>query len=337
MSDTSPEAPVLGIDLGGTKILAAVVDGRNQILGKAKRPTPARGGADPLMSALFGAARDALDAAGLRPLDLLACGVGSPGPLDLERGVIIRSPNLDVKDFPLGPGLAERLGCPVRVGNDVTVGGYGEFRLGAGRGYRDVLAAFVGTGIGGCLVQGGELLRGATGNAGEIGHIVIKAGGPKCGCGARGCLEALASRTAIVRRIGKSVKNGETCSLADHFETPEPRRVKSKELSAAFEARDRVVVREVTRAARFLGIGLASLINVLDPEIVIVGGGVVEALGHPYIEIVRDAARPHILSHPESADRIVEGALGDDSGVLGAALLAREEFAGRECASMSRG
>lgn len=323
------EAPVLGIDLGGTKILAAVVDGDNRIVGRSKRPTPAQEGAEALMAALECAALEAIAAAGLQPGDLVGCGIGSPGPLDLERGTIIRSPNLNVKDFPLGPGLSERLGVPVRVWNDVRVGGYGEFRLGAGRGQSDLLAAFIGTGIGGCVIVDGHMLLGTTGNAGEIGHIVVKAAGPRCGCGQRGCLEAVASRTAIVKRIGKAADRGEPTVLADHFEGKTPRRVKSKELSAAYFDRDPVVVREVDRAARFLGIGLASLINVLDPQRVIVGGGVVEALGEAYLAIVRDAARPHILADPDSVSRIVQSRLGDDSGVLGASLLAREVFAPR--------
>jgi glucokinase len=316
--------PVLGIDLGGTKILAAVVDASHHILGRAKRPTPAREGGEALMGALEDAAREAVAAAGLRVADIEAAGVGSPGPLDLRRGVIIRSPNLNVREFPLGPGLSERVGVPVHVWNDVTVGGYGEFRLGAGRGFNDLIVAFVGTGIGGCVINGGHILEGSTGNAGEIGHIVIKAGGPRCGCGQRGCLEALASRSAIARRIGKAARRGQATALADHFTGGRAERIKSKELAAAYFGGDPIVVREVNRAARFLGLGLASLINVLGPQRVIVGGGVVEALGHPYLDVVRDAARPHVLADDDAAMQIVPAQLGDDSGVLGAALLVRE-------------
>ncbi len=325
--DGGTEAPVLGVDLGGTKILAAVVNGKNQIIGRAKRSTPAQEGATALMAALEAASLEAVAAAGLSSRDLLGCGIGSPGPLDLERGVILHSPNLNVKEFPLGPGLAERLGIKVKVWNDVRVGGYGEFRLGSGHGFQDLLAAFVGTGIGGCVIVNGTMLLGTTGNAGEIGHIVVKAAGPRCGCGQRGCLEALASRSAIVKRIGKAVSRGEPTILDDHFEGKTPRRIKSKELSAAYADRDPVVVREIDRAARFLGMGLASLINVLDPQRVVVGGGVVEALGESYLSIVRDAARPHILADSDSASRIIQSGLGDDAGVLGASLLAREIFA----------
>jgi glucokinase len=317
--------PILGIDLGGTKILAAVVTARHEIIGRAKRSTPAHEGGDELMAALLGAARDAIAAAGLAPADIAACGVGSPGPLDLERGIILKSANLNVKDFPLGPGLAT-LGFPVRVWNDVRVGGYGEFRLGAGRGYRNLIAAFVGTGVGGCLILDGQIVEGSTHNAGEIGHIVVKAGGARCGCGQRGCMEAYASRTAITRRIARAVERGQKCKLEDHFLGSRQTRVKSKELAGAYFDRDTVVVREIERAARFLGITLAGQMNFVGPELVIIGGGVVAALGEPYLKIVREAAGPHILADPQGAKRIVAAKLGDDSSVLGAALLAREAF-----------
>ncbi len=260
----------------------------------------------------------------MAPGDLGAGGVGSPGPHDLERGLIVKSANLNVRDFPLGPGLAENLGFPVRIWGDVRVGGYGEWRLGAGRGFQSLVAVFVGTGIGGCVVIDDQILSGATGNAGEVGHVVLKAGGPRCGCGQRGCMEALASRTAIARRIAKAVARGEPTVLADHFTGGKHERIKSKELAGAFFDGDIVVRREVERAARFLGLGVAGLINVIGPQVVIVGGGVVEALGASYVEIVRNAARPQIVSDPEGVIQIHQAALGDDSGVLGAALLARE-------------
>jgi glucokinase len=272
MIATTSARPVLGIDLGGTKIL-------------------------------------------------------SPGPLDAERGLILFSANMNVRDFPLGPGLTRALGRPVLLQNDVRVGGYGEFCLGAGRGYRHVLACFVGTGIGGCLILDGKIITGLTGNAGEIGHMVIKANGPECGCGRRGCFEALASRSAISRRIRKAVRKGATSPVALQMAARSDR-IKSRELAEAFAADDPVIVREVLRAAHFLGLGIGGVVNVFGPEIVIIGGGVVAALGEPYLEAVRAAAWSQILTDPEHQTRIEPAALGDDSGILGAALLAREKFGG---------
>jgi glucokinase len=320
--------PVVGVDLGGTKVLAGVVDSGHRILARAKRATPAAEGGPAILRAIREAIDEALGAAGMSPAEVVGVGIGSPGPLDPETGVILFSANMNVRNFPLGPALAEALGRPVLVRNDVRVGGYGEFRLGAGRGYRDLLAAFVGTGIGGCVILRGEVVAGATGNAGEVGHILVKSGGPRCGCGRRGCLEALASRTAIARRIFKAIRRGEPTVMAERLHSKADR-LKSRDLAAAYASGDAVTVREVQRAARFLGLGLASLINVFGPEIVVIGGGVTEALGAPYLDLVRVAAREQILFDPAGRIRIEPAALGDDAGILGAALMARERFAAR--------
>ncbi len=317
--------PVLGIDLGGTKILAAVVGCDHRILGRAKRTTPAREGGPAILEAMIACVDEALRNAGVGRQDIAAAGIGSPGPLDTKAGVILFSSNLNVKNYPIGPELSAALDRPVLVQNDVRVGGYAEFRLGAGRGYRDIIAAFVGTGIGGCVIQGGEMVTGSTGNAGEIGHIIIKAGGPRCGCGARGCMEALASKTAIGRRVQKAVRKGLPTILGDKM-ARKGGRLKSGDLAESVAAKDIIALKEVHRAAHYLGLGLGSLINVLGPEIVIVGGGVAGALGPPYIDLVRTAARSQALTDPEGLVRIERAALGDDAGILGAALLAREKF-----------
>ncbi|WP_152052179.1 ROK family protein [Tautonia marina] len=323
---THTEGPlVLGIDLGGTKILAGVVDAEHRILGRAKEVTPAREGGAALQDALIEAGRNALAAAGLEPSDIAALGIGSPGPLDVEAGVIRSSPNLNVVDFPLKDTLHQAFGVPVAVQNDVRVGGYGEFKLGAGRGYRDIVAAFIGTGIGGCLIRDGAIVSGVTNNAGEIGHLIVKANGPKCGCGRRGCLEAVASRTAITRRIHKAIKKGASTPLRDVVRNKNSR-LKSKELSNAYRSGDPVAVHEVERAARFIGLALGGLINVLGPEIVIIGGGVTEALGSPFVELVRNAARGQAMADPDRRVHIEQAELGDDAGVLGASLIARERY-----------
>lgn len=325
MSVNGEGPPVVGIDLGGTKILAGVVGPGNQILGRAKRSTPAAEGGEAIVRAIIETVQDALVAARLTRDDIAGAGIGSPGPLDAETGTILFSANMNVRNFPLGPLLSANLKSPVLVQNDVRVGGYGEFRLGAGVGFNNLIAVFVGTGIGGCLVQDGRIVEGVTGNAGEVGHIIVKAGGPKCGCGARGCLEALASRTAITRRISKAINKGIPTVLGEKFNR-KAGRLKSGELAEAVAAGDSVALKEVSRAAHFLGLGLGSLINVFGPEIVIIGGGVAEALGEPWIEMIRASVRSQALADPTGKIQITRGALGDDSGILGAALLARERF-----------
>jgi glucokinase len=268
---------------------------------------------------------EAIQSAGVPREEIIGGGIGSPGPLDVKAGVILFSANLSVKNFPIGPELSAHLNRPVLVQNDVRVGGYGEFRLGAGRGYRDIIAAFVGTGIGGCIIIGGEIVTGSTGNAGELGHTVVKAGGPRCGCGAKGCMEALASKTAIQRRITKALRKGIPTVLGEKM-ARKGGRLKSGDLAEAVAARDPVAVKATQRAAHFLGLGLGGLVNVLGPEVVIIGGGVVNALGDSWVELARTAARTQILTDPEGHVKIVRATLGDDAGILGAALLAREQF-----------
>jgi glucokinase len=328
MSSRNDGPPVLGIDLGGTKILVGVVSGNHRILGRAKRTTPAKEGGPAIVAAISSCAQDALESAGLARHEVAGAGIGSPGPLDLKTGTILFSANMNVRDFPLGAELAAALGRPVLVRNDVRVAGIAEFRLGIGRGYQNVVAAFVGTGIGGCIIRNGQIIEGLTGNAGEIGHMIIKAGGPRCGCGARGCMEALASKTAIARRVEKAIRKGLPTILADKM-ARKSGRLKSGDLSEAVAAKDLVALKEVQRAAHFLGVGLGSLINALGPEIVIIGGGVAGALGEDYLDLVRSAARAQAFTDPEGKIRIEQAALGDDAGILGAALLAREQFVKR--------
>ena len=316
---------VVGVDLGGTKILSGVVDADNRILGRAKRSTPAKDGGPAILKAIVDCVDEALADAGLSRGDINVVGMGSPGPLDVNAGAIIFSANLNVKNYPIGPELSAALQRPVLVRNDVRVGGYAEFRLGAGRGFRQIISAFVGTGIGGCLILDGEIVKGSTGNAGEIGHTIIKAGGPRCGCGARGCMEALASKTAISRRIEKAIRKGLPTVLADKM-ARKGGRLKSRDLAEALMANDPLALKEVHRSAHLGGRGLGSLINVFGPEIVIIGGGVAGALGEPYIDLVRSSVRQHSLPDAQGTVRIERAALGDDAGILGAALLARENL-----------
>ena len=325
MAETGGAAPVVGVDLGGTKILVGIVSPDHQILARSKRPTPAEAGGPAILTAIVDAIDQALAEADLERTDIAGMAIGSPGPLDPEAGVILFSSNLNVKDWPLAPDLSREIGRPCLLRNDVRVGGYGEFRLGAGRGYKDVLVAFVGTGIGGCYIVDGKMVEGATGNAGEIGHIVVKANGPMCGCGRRGCLEALSSRSAIARRVGKAAKKGEASVLAAKVDKKSGK-LKSGDIAAAVAASDPVALDAVGRAAHYLGLGLGGLVNLLGPEIVVVGGGVTAALGTPFVDLIRASARQQILVDPDQTIKIEPAALGDDAGILGAALLALEHY-----------
>jgi glucokinase len=318
---------VVGMDLGGTKILAAVVDSDGRITAEAKLKTQAREGPDAVIQRMAEGARLAARKAGVDWDKVRGMGVGAPGPLDPEAGVVHRTPNLTGwQDIPLGPRLSELLGVPVYLENDVNLGTLGEHALGAGQGTRDMVGIFVGTGVGGGLVLDGRLRCGFRHAAGEIGHMVMMPDGPVCGCGKRGCLEALASRTAIERdiRIGLSVGRE---SIIPELVGKKTLRLTSGVLAKALHSNDPLVTEVMRRAQWYLGLMTGSIVNLIDPEMVVFGGGIVEALGDDFLVPIRTTARQHFIQQAE-ADRvrIVAAQLGDYAGVLGAAVLVRQQI-----------
>lgn len=314
---------ILGIDLGGTKVLAAVLDRDGKIIARARAKTRAWRDDEEVFATIAQAGHRAIEEAGVDQDQLAAVGIGAPGPIDFDTGCIIETANLRFKNFPLGPRVAEEFGRPAIVENDVNAGVYGEFQAGAARGASDVLGVFVGTGIGGGLILNGALYRGFSKGAGEVGHIIVEPGGPRCGCGNRGCLEAVASRTAITRDIRKAIKRGYrgAASKALNAETDQ---LSGKDLKAAYDAGDELVKRIIHRAAKFIGIGIGSLLNVLGLEMVVLGGGVVEAFGDDFVDRIERAARDIAFEINSKSVKITRAALGDDAGVIGSAMLARE-------------
>ena len=209
MAKDNSDKPVVGMDLGGTKILAGVVDANGKILGQAKRATKPEAGTEAVVERMVKIVREALAAADLKPADIAAVCSCAPGTIDAERGVVRFAPNLhNWENVPLAKMLSTALGLPAFIENDVNLGTLGEHALGAGQGVGNVIGIFVGTGIGGGLILNGKLWGGWRGGAGEVGHTVVLAEGPLCGCGSRGCVEALASRTAIERDIWAGIKAG---------------------------------------------------------------------------------------------------------------------------------
>jgi glucokinase len=317
---------VLGIDLGGTKINGAVFNQDYQIIGRAFAKTEAWRNDEEVFQRIVRVGNEALADAGIEPSQLTAIGIGSPGPLDYETGYIIETANLKFKNFPLGPRLSESFNCPVIIENDVNAGTYGELKAGAARGAKDVLGVFIGTGIGGGIIINGMLHHGFNKNAGEVGHIIIEVGGPRCGCGNRGCWEALASRTAMARDIRKAVKKGEKTVLTKML-GKRIREAPSHAIREAYEEGDELVKKVVRRAAKYIGIGIGSLVNVLNPEVVVLGGGVIEALGVYMMEIIERNARSIAFEFAIKDVRFAKAELGDDAGIIGAAMLAREALA----------
>lgn len=335
MAELGHDGVVVGIDLGGTKALAGVVAPDGAIRGQTKVSTRQRDDAKALLADVATAARTAVQAAGLELGSVGAVGIGVPGPVDPDTGIVRTAPNLGWRDVPVRDLLQDSLGVPVIVDNDVRAATLAELRLGAGKGCSRVVTFFVGTGLGGGLVVDGRIYRGAHSAAGEIGHTFVAVGGPRCGAGHRGCLEAMASRTAMQRDIAAAIEHG-TKSLLTHLVAGNIAAMKSGDLAEALERGDKLTRRIVRRAARYLGYGIASAVNLLDPDIVILGGGVVEAIGDGITKRAIKTARPNIIAESARNVAIVRAALGDDAGLLGAALLARESLDSRAAAASNQ-
>jgi glucokinase len=323
MARKANDGLVLGVDLGGTKTLVGVVDAENRVLGRGKLTTPARQGGDAIVETIAQAAELALAEAGKSLSEIQLLGIGSPGPLDVEHGVILFSANMDVVNYPLAAKLKERFGVPCTVRNDVRSSCYAEWKLGAGRGLDNLLGAFVGTGLGGCVIMNGQIIEGKNGNAGEIGHIKAKPDGKQCGCGLYGCLELYASKSGLMRRFDKARKAGRPSHLFSLWNGSN-HKLKSRYLAECYRMGDSLVIEELQRAAKFLGHSLGGLVNLLAPDAIILGGGLSLALGEPWLTWVRAGAIEHMLVVPEAGEIILPADLGDDAGVLGATLLARE-------------
>jgi glucokinase len=316
-----------GIDLGGTKIQAAVVDEQHAVLGDSRVPTPTTGGPADVAAAMVEAMRASLDAAGAEEAALEAIGVGSPGVIDEEAGTVTSARNLPDWEgtFALADALERALGAPVALGNDVNVATDAEFALGAASEFRSLLGVFWGTGVGGGILLDGRPWTGR-GAAAEIGHVVVEIGGAKCPCGRRGCMEAYAGRGAMEMRARKLADEGRKTVLFKIMEERGRPRLTSGVWKRALDRDDDLAHELVDRAVRALGAGVASACNVLDVEAVVIGGGLGLKLGEPYAQRIGQAMQPHLFAS-ERPPAIRLAALGDLGGAIGAALLAANRLA----------
>jgi glucokinase len=327
------QAYVVGVDLGGTKILAAVVDRKGKILSEVKRPTLPASGAKDILDRLAKTVRQAIEQASVKQKQVLAVGVGAPAPVDPQTGFLYQATNIPpLSNFPLGERLSEALGMPAFVDNDVNVGTAGEHALGAGRGTKDMVGIFVGTGVGGGLIVDGRLRHGFRNGAGEVGHMIVgyqrQSDEPLCGCGRPGCLEAYASRTAIERDIRAAIAAGRETLIPELLERSGKGRITSGVLTKALKRGDPLVTEVMERVTAYLTVLIASIVNFFDPEMIVIGGGVAEALGERLLEPIRsDAPRWFIQIKGAERVRIVAAELGDYAGVLGAATIARQKLA----------
>lgn len=308
---------ILGLDIGGTKILGVLYDLDGKELAREKKKTKANEGLEVVMSQIYKVI-DALKS--FEDAQILAIGAGVPGIVD-DNGTVAFSPNIPFRDFTLGKKLSERYEVPVYVGNDVNVAMYGEYKHLDSRASKHVLGIFIGTGVGGAIIIDGKLYTGQ-GSAGEFGHMVVSADGAYCGCGAQGCLEAYASKTAIQKYILKQLTKGRKSMFSDLLEE-DGAVLKSSSIRKAYDAHDELAKEVVDRLARYMGIAVGSLVNLYHPEMIIIGGGITEALGDLLLEKIISESRQHAMPGLMETVNFTVSELADEAGVFGAYQLAQ--------------
>jgi len=325
MAETAKPDLFVGVDLGGTKILAGVFNSQLKLLQSAKLSTKSSRGFDAIVDRVARCVRDAVDEADMNLKQVRAIGIGAPGAVDPETGEVIFAPNLQWKEAPLKKELEKQLEIPVFVENDGNACALGVHELELKGRSRSLLGIFLGTGVGGGIIIDGKVYRGFNGAAGEIGHMVLQVGGPKCGCGNNGCFEALASRTALFREIQQRVKGGEKTILTDMLGS-ELNDLKSGDLRKAVRKGDKLVEKVIESAAEYTGIAVANLLNILNPETVVLGGGVIDALQDEMMSIIIETAMDYAMPGTVKGIEIVASKLGDNAGITGGAVLARQRF-----------
>lgn len=325
MSAESSEKYWMGFDLGGTKMLAQIYDEQWSTIAREKKRTKPgtteRQGVDRIIETI----QVALKKAELTPDQLHGVGIGCPGPIDMDNGVLMDLPNLGWEAVPLRDRVSKALGCPVEILNDVDAGTYAEFRVGAAQGTRSAIGVFAGTGIGGGCIYQGEILRGAKISAFEIGHIQVMSNGPKCGCGQRGCLESVASRLAIAAQAARTAYRGDAPHLLETAGV-DLSKIRSGALSSSIAAGDEAIREIIVEAARYIGIAIATAVNLIGPEIVVLGGGLVEAMPELFVDNVFRSANKRVMPAYRDTFKVLPAALEDDAGVLGAALWAEHQI-----------
>ena len=333
-SDDGDSSLIIGFDLGGTKMLSYLFDTAEGAtdekgfdkLARARKKTHGQRGREAGLGRIVDTIAESLSEAEKKPSDLAAIGIGCPGPIDMDDGVLLDPPNLSWGRTEVRKHLEKEFGCPVFVLNDVDAGVFGEYRFGAGRDARCLIGIFPGTGIGGGCVYEGSVFRGATSSVMEVGHVRVDPEGPLCGCGERGCLEAVASRLAIAANAAKAAYRGEAPHLFDDAGA-DLKEIRSGAISGAVEAGDKAVIRIVDEAARQLGFATAGLVHTMGPDVVVLGGGLIEALPDHIPPIVEQVARDHVMKAYRDSFKVKVAKLGDDAGALGAAAWAKKQIA----------
>jgi glucokinase len=314
---------ILGVDLGGTKIAAAIATTQGQIVARGRSPTPAQAGPDAVINSICTTINEVLAAKELRSSQLSGIGIAAAGVIDSANGKVIFSPNLpSFHEVPLQKTIEQQFSIPTYLGNDATLSALGEWRFGVGKKVANLLYITVSTGIGGGIIADGKLYTGACGSAGEVGHMTIDVNGPRCRCGNVGCWEALASGTALAREAVRRVTEGARTSIVE-LVGGDVSKIDAKVVGLAAKQGDELAHELVSRLGYYFGVGLANLVNIFNPELILIGGGVAkmgDLLLQPAIKVVKERA----FSTSANAVEIKPAILGDDSGILGAVAFVLE-------------
>ena len=303
------------LDVGGTKVLGAIFNEKDEIIYRLKKRSKSGGeGAADVEKVIVDVVEEMISASGIDRSKLNAVASCAPGVIDQERGVVLFTPNLPWRDYDIAGAMRKKFGVPFYVGNDVNLGVLGEYHFGAGRGYKNIVGFFVGTGLGGGLILNGSLYTGHQFKAAEYGHMILDPEGPLCNCGQRGCLETFSSKMGMTAYIRQQVSRGRETMMAEAVQDGVFR---SKKLKKALEAGDRVAMEAVDRACHYLAVATGSMINTFSPDLILYGGGVIEAMGEVFLEKILSEVDRYCMPQIRSTVEIRTAELGDDSILYG--------------------
>lgn len=307
------------LDIGGTKVLGAIFDEDGNIVHRLKKKTTSGGGSsENIEELIISVVEEMRQSYGLSKDQLHAISAGAPGVIDSGSGIILFTPNLPFRNYDIRTPLEKRFGVPFHIGNDVNLGVLGEYEYGAARGRENVVGFFVGTGIGGGLILNGRLFTGTGFKAGESGHMILDPEGPLCGCGQRGCLESFSSKKGMSSYISQQISRGRSSMMEGKLVNGV---FKSKQLKKALEAGDPVAMEAVDRACHYLAVATGSMINIISPDMVVFGGGVMEACGDIFMDKILGAVDRYCMTSIRPTVELKQAALGDDSVLYGALAL----------------
>lgn len=310
------------LDIGGTKILGAIFDEKREVIYRLKKKTKEKGdSAENVEKVIVQVVEEMIDAAGIRKKEIHAIAAGAPGVIDQAAGIILFSPNLPWRNYNIRAAIESKFGVPFYIGNDVNVGVLGEWKYGAAKGCRDVVGFFVGTGMGGGMILDGKLYTGHQHKGAELGHMVLNAEGPLCGCGQRGCLEAFSAKKGMAAYMREQMARGRNTVLAEQVNAG---MIKSKALRKALQAGDELATEAVNRSCHYLAIATGNMINAISPEVVVYGGGVIEAMGDLFLRKILAEVDRYCMPSIRETVELKKADLGDDSILYGALSMIEE-------------